>query len=637
MEGVSDSRVYAYYSNYKPSGAVGQVSHVNGTTDYRYYDPFTMRITSIRTTSILGDLQYWSYGYTPAGDIEEIHNIITDVTYDYTYDELHRLLSETSDGAYPTINYTYNAIGNIMSKTYGINSYAYTYDTTRKHAVANINFNGNNYAYTYDGNGNMTAGPDFTDPTQTATRAITYNADNLPTSIVWTKTATVTSAFTYDGSGTRVKKAIQGGSTTWYIGSHYEKKDSTYTKYIFAGGTRIAKVTTSGYHILHSDHLGSSTIITESSGGVVESTEYNPFGTTRTHSGATLTNYKYTDQELDPETGLYNYGARYYDPMIGRFISPDPIVQAPFNPQSLNRYSYCINSPLMYVDPSGLISLDPRDWFSNGFDFLGDVFTDIWQSELFRMCARAVAFYYGGPLGTVGCNLLFGENLENSVKAGVTATITAAAFYGAGEYIQHLQDVGQLADAAYVVSRGTQVAIHIAAGATAGGINAAITGGDVGLGIATGGISAGMGSYFRDFTPFGSEVAGHAIIGGITGGTIHAMYGGSFSTGFGQGAVTSVFELWYNSDQHPGITKMTKGRSNALIRTAGGLGSLTAGILTANPLVISVSIVITIEGGGLLLIEYGLGGDTGNIPNPWVIMKDIAVGIVESQTSDTGR
>ncbi len=390
MEGVSDSRIYAYYSNYKPSGAVGQVSHVNGTTDHRYYDPFTMRITSIRTTSILGDLQYWSYGYTPAGDIEEIHNIITDVTYDYTYDELHRLLSETSDGAYPAINYTYNAIGNIMSKTYGINSYAYTYDTTRKHAVANINFNGNNYAYTYDGN------------------------------------------------GTRVKKAIQGGSTTWYIGSHYEKKDSTYTKYIFAGGTRIAKVTTSGYHILHSDHLGSSTVLSDSTGAIAESTEYNPFGTTRTHSGATLTNYKYTDQELDPETGLYNYGARYYDPMIGRFISPDPIVQAPFNPQSLNRYRYCINSPLVYTDPSGYWSWNPLDWAEEIGDFFGDVFTEIWQNDIFRMCAQAAAFYYGGPLGAAGSNFLFTGDLESAVKAGVTSAITAAAFYGAGEYIQYL-------------------------------------------------------------------------------------------------------------------------------------------------------------------------------------------------------
>ncbi len=373
-----------------------------------------MRITSIRTTSVLGDLQYWSYGYTPAGDIEEIHNIVTDVTYDYTYDELHRLLSETSDGAYPAINYTYNVIGNIMSKTYGANSYAYTYDTTRKHAVANINFNGNNYAYTYDGNGNMTAGPDFTDPTQTATRAISYNADNLPTNIAWTKAATVTSAFTYDGNGTRVKKTIQGGSTTWYIGSHYEKKDSTYTKYIFAGGTRIAKVTTSGYHILHSDHLGSSTIITESSGGVVESTEYNPFGTTRTHSGATLTNYKYTDQELDPETGLYNYGARYYDPMIGRFISPDPIVQAPFNPQSLNRYSYCINSPLMYVDPSGYFSLG---------SFFKSLFTGIIGGAVFVLSGGTAAPVFAGIMSGMAAGAagvaLNGGNLGQVLQGAI--------------------------------------------------------------------------------------------------------------------------------------------------------------------------------------------------------------------------
>ena len=61
----------------------------------------------------------------------------------------------------------------------------------------------------------------------------------------------------------------------------------------------------------------------------------------------------YTDQELDGENGLYNYNARLYDPFIGRFISADTIVPQPFNPQSLNRYSYCLNNPLIYVDPSG--------------------------------------------------------------------------------------------------------------------------------------------------------------------------------------------------------------------------------------------------------------------------------------------
>ena len=61
----------------------------------------------------------------------------------------------------------------------------------------------------------------------------------------------------------------------------------------------------------------------------------------------------YTDQELDSETGLYNYDTRLYDPVIGRFISPDSVVPDWYDPQSLNRYSYCRNNPLRYTDPSG--------------------------------------------------------------------------------------------------------------------------------------------------------------------------------------------------------------------------------------------------------------------------------------------
>ncbi|NLD38991.1 MAG: hypothetical protein GX654_19195, partial [Desulfatiglans sp.] len=56
---------------------------------------------------------------------------------------------------------------------------------------------------------------------------------------------------------------------------------------------------------------------------------------------------------LDSEYELYNYNARLYDPVMSRFISPDTIIPDPYNPQSLNRYSYCLNNPLKYVDPSG--------------------------------------------------------------------------------------------------------------------------------------------------------------------------------------------------------------------------------------------------------------------------------------------
>ncbi len=78
-----------------------------------------------------------------------------------------------------------------------------------------------------------------------------------------------------------------------------------------------------------------------------------PLGSQRSYTGTSTSDYRYTDQELDAENGLYNYNARLYDPFIGRFISPDTVVQAPYNPQSLNRYSYCLNNPLIYVDPSG--------------------------------------------------------------------------------------------------------------------------------------------------------------------------------------------------------------------------------------------------------------------------------------------
>ena len=77
-----------------------------------------------------------------------------------------------------------------------------------------------------------------------------------------------------------------------------------------------------------------------------------PFGGTRSTSGAFGTDRAFTGQRLD-STGLYFYNARYYDATIGRFISPDTIVQAPYDPQSLNRYSYVMNNPLRYVDPTG--------------------------------------------------------------------------------------------------------------------------------------------------------------------------------------------------------------------------------------------------------------------------------------------
>jgi RHS repeat-associated protein len=179
------------------------------------------------------------------------------------------------------------------------------------------------------------------------------NEKNTPLTV--SRNGTVTTTLTYDGNGARAKK-VAGGTTTYYVSGDYEIKNGVATKYVFAGNMRVASVEGTNINnskIFHKDHLGSSTAITDNTGADTETTEYMPFGVQRSHSGANASDYKYTDQELDSESGLYNYDARLYDPVIGRFISADSVVPDWYNPQSLSRYTYSFNNPLKYKDPDG--------------------------------------------------------------------------------------------------------------------------------------------------------------------------------------------------------------------------------------------------------------------------------------------
>ena len=135
---------------------------------------------------------------------------------------------------------------------------------------------------------------------------------------------------------------------------------------------------------VHLDHLGSTSVVTNTSGTEYGRIRYYPYGSTRGSSGSLDTDKKFTGQRLD-STGLYYYNARYYDPTIGRFISADTIVPNPANPQSFNRYSYCFNNPLRYTDPTGhdppwehvkrwvkkYIGDDPLDVLQTGLDVVG--------------------------------------------------------------------------------------------------------------------------------------------------------------------------------------------------------------------------------------------------------------------------
>jgi RHS repeat-associated protein len=115
--------------------------------------------------------------------------------------------------------------------------------------------------------------------------------------------------------------------------------DGTTTYYAAAGAMRVNGAL---YYVLK-DKLSSASVVLDSSGGIVGETRYYPFGETRDTSGSMLTDRLFTGQREMAGLGLYHYGARFYNPTLGRFIQADTIVPNPGNPQSLNRFSYVNN------------------------------------------------------------------------------------------------------------------------------------------------------------------------------------------------------------------------------------------------------------------------------------------------------
>ena len=133
----------------------------------------------------------------------------------------------------------------------------------------------------------------------------------------------------------------------------------------------------------HNDHLGSPLAMTDENGNVVWRRDYKPFGQEIDRGGETTFNtHTYTGKEFDAETGLYYYGARYYDPVIGRFISVDPAEADSSNPQSWNRYVYSLNNPYRYVDPDGKLVWDVIDIACFGYSVYRFVDDPSWSTTL---------------------------------------------------------------------------------------------------------------------------------------------------------------------------------------------------------------------------------------------------------------
>ncbi|PYT63032.1 MAG: hypothetical protein DMG35_05490 [Acidobacteria bacterium] len=144
--------------------------------------------------------------------------------------------------------------------------------------------------------------------------------------------------------------------------------NSSFFEYIFLGGKRIARrdyLNNVNYYF--ADHLGTARIVANSSGTILDDSDFYPFGGERPVMSSSGNSYKFTGKERDPESALDDFDARYYSSSMGRFMTPDwsassnpdPVPYADLhNPQSLNLYSYTKNDPTTETDPNGHCDID---------------------------------------------------------------------------------------------------------------------------------------------------------------------------------------------------------------------------------------------------------------------------------------
>jgi RHS repeat-associated protein len=122
--------------------------------------------------------------------------------------------------------------------------------------------------------------------------------------------------------------------------------------YVYQNGQLVAQKNPDGTKIfIHADIEGSATVITNSTGGVIENTSYSPFGDVLT--GGSKSRYGYEDKEKDSVVGDTDFNFRKYNPAWGIFLQPDNMISDTYNPQELNRYSFENNNPQKNVDPTG--------------------------------------------------------------------------------------------------------------------------------------------------------------------------------------------------------------------------------------------------------------------------------------------
>jgi RHS repeat-associated protein len=353
---------YTIYANNGMNGFGQNTNYATGngkssTNTYYYGVP-----TRFQTAGVQDLEMTWQYN---TGNLTQRKDYTKNKWETFTYDTQNRLTSATVNGA-SAVTIAYENLGNITSKT---DAGTYSYDGNKINAVASV------------------SNPNSTIPL--LQQNINYNSFQQPTSIAENGNNL---AYTYGSDYNRIKSVLNKGgviTTRYYFGDYEETTTSGVEKklaYIGSPAGLIAIVEgTNIVHYTYTDHLGSIVAAQKDDGTFYEQNfdawgrrrdpaNWSPYAPTAVVPSLPDWLYRgYTGHEMLDAFGLINMNARLYDPVVGRVLSPDNYVQAPYSTQNYNRYSYAYNNPLRYNDPDGNFSRMAFTGLAFGAEFLSNI------------------------------------------------------------------------------------------------------------------------------------------------------------------------------------------------------------------------------------------------------------------------
>jgi len=297
----------------------------------------------------------FSLGFSGDGDVTSSNDSVNG-NWTYTYDDFNRLLTSNKNSGQSAFSYDYDRYGNRWHQSL----------TAGSGTTSSLGFDANNHitsgsGVAYDAAGNVT---------NDGTHSYTFDAENRVICVGGVSNASCISSaptvYYYNASGDRIRKTA-GGVTVDYLydlGGHVVTEVSSTGTWnrgeVFAGNHHLATYVNSTTIFIHADWLGTERVRANLAGSSVESCTNQPFGDNQVCAGTEVSPLHFTGKQRDSESGLDDFGGRYYGSSMGRFLTADWSASAtavPYgafdNPQTLNLYAYVGNRPTSVADPDG--------------------------------------------------------------------------------------------------------------------------------------------------------------------------------------------------------------------------------------------------------------------------------------------